>query len=247
LLRKDRRGVEGDGGCGVAGGPAASPTLRPVPREPAYLAPYANAVKVHGGRFEAMLWRSEAMQRRRFEVLVEISGLAARARAGPIRLVDAGCGRGDLATHLAAAGIGIGEGIGIEAMEPLRRAASRRGHAGWRFVGGDFLADRMGLQQLEPDLVFFSGSLNTFPRASLERAVARAFEAARVGVAFNFLSSHGARRGVSDRPARRFDPVRMLAWAMGLTPSVALRQDYLGPHDATVWMAKVPSAPTPSG
>lgn len=183
------------------------------------------------------------MQRRRFEVLVEVAGLASRARSRPIRLVDAGCGRGDLARHLAAAGIGIGEGIGIEAIEPLRRAAGRRRHAGWRFIAGDFLADPECFARLDPDVVLFSGSLNTFPKASLRRTVSRAFEAARIGVAFNFLSRQGARRGVSDRPARRFDPVEMLAWAMQASPHAALRQDYLGPHDATVWISKTPAPP----
>lgn len=205
-----------------------------------YLKPYAAAAKLHGGRFEATLWRSEAMQRRRFEVLAEISSLAARSKLRPIRLLDAGCGRGDLARHLAEAGIEIGDGIGIEAMPALQRAAARAATSRWRYLAGDFLADRECFRRHSPDLVFFSGSLNTFTPSSLRRAVGRAFEAASVGVAFNVLSKSGARRGETTSPARRFDTLRLLEWAMGLTPIVSLRQDYLGSHDATLWLCKDP-------
>lgn len=178
------------------------------------------------------------MQQRRFEVLAEISALAARSKMRPLRLLDAGCGRGDLARHLAQAGIEIGEGIGIEAMPALRRAAARGSPSRWRFLAGDFFADRECFRRHAPDLVYFSGSLNTFTPSSLRRAVGRAFEAASIGVAFNVLSRSGARRGEATSPARRFDALRLLEWAMGLTPIVALRQDYLGVHDATFWLCK---------
>jgi SAM-dependent methyltransferase len=209
-----------------------------MPHAAEYLRPYADAAKLHGGRFEATLWRSEAMQQRRFEVLAEISALAARSKLRPVRILDAGCGRGDFARYLAGMGIEIGEGIGIEAMPALRRAAARGAPSRWRFLAGDFLADPESFRRHAPDLVFFSGSLNTFTLPGLRRAVGRAFEAASIGVAFNVLSKSGVRRAEPTSPARRFDTPRLLEWAMGLTPVVALRQDYLGSHDATLWLCK---------
>ncbi len=39
-------------------------------------------------------------------------------------------------------------------------------------------------------------------------------------------------------PAKRFDTLAMLDWAMTRTPLVRFRQDYLGGHDAAITMLR---------
>ena len=78
-------------------------------------------------------------------------------------------------------------------------------------------------------------------RFALKRAALKAsFEAAAVGVVFNFLSNrpdeqwHDKDLG----PARRFDTIRWLDWSLHLTSLVRFAQDYLDGHDATIVIEK---------
>lgn len=195
---------------------------------PRYLRPYARAVAEHGRGFESLLWSSRRAQERRFEVLLEVLG---PERLRGARIVDLGSGHGDFAAFLAAAGVEVGEGIGIEAIDETREEASRRAPHGWRFVDGDFVADRDLLASLVPDWTICSGSLNSLPPRLARRVLRRAFEASRRGVAFNVLSSRGDVQ--ADGPATRFDPASLLRLALRLTPRVALRHHELGGADAT--------------
>jgi SAM-dependent methyltransferase len=156
-------------------------------------------------------------------------------------LVDAGCGLGDLAAYLAEKRIGVGRYVGVDAFAGVVAGARERGLAGAEFVELDFAhrpAEFGGLiRDAGADVVVFSGSLNTFDQADALAIVGVAFAAARVGVVFNFLSAASPKvRKDPDDPARRFDPAAVLAWALGQTPRVRMRSDYLRGHDATVAM-----------
>ena len=85
--------------------------------------------------------------------------------------------------------------------------------------------------------------LSHLPRDSTTNRIARhtqAFDAARVGVVFNFLSNRPHREwdGRDLTPARRYDTVDWLDWAMGRTPLVRFSQAYYRGHDATIAMFK---------
>lgn len=218
-------------------------TVTPMARAtPRYLQPYVDAAERHGGTFEAQLWRSREAQAIRFDTLLSMVGEAAFADA---RILDLGCGCGDFAAHLALRGVGIREGIGVEAVPELRHAAESRGFARWTFVDGDFVADRRVIEAAKPDVCVMSGSLNTLSARQARSVVDRALSASRIGVVFNFLSDRNHREAGEDlRPARRFDTLGMLRFALTRSPRVAFRQDHLDGHDATIWIARAGAEPS---
>ncbi len=202
---------------------------------PRYLRPYVRAAARHGGTFEAQLWRNREGQRIRFEAIVSLAGTTSFEGR---RVLDLGCGIGDFAAHLADTGIAVAEGVGVEAVPELRGAAAARDLPRWSFRAGDFVADPTVIAAVGPDVVVCSGSLNTLPPRRAREVVTHAYAASRLGVVFNFLSDAGTRAGEDLHPARRFDTMRMLRFAVGLSPRVAFRQDHLDGHDACIWIAR---------
>lgn len=214
---------------------------------PAYLRPYQDAVDAFGPRFEALLWNRPETQLVRFEALVSMLDLDGRT------LADMGCGRADLAVYLRDQGVGYGAYVGVEGVNELSLASERRakseGLERCSFRGYDFVADEGAFDRLVSEdhaqAFVFSGSLNTLQQAEAQRVLERAWDALAStpggSLAFNFLSDrHGdASRADEDTgPAKRFDTLSMLEWAMERTPLVRFRQDYLGGHDAAVAMIK---------
>ena len=205
------------------------------PIVPAYLEPYRDALAHHGPTFEATLWKSRHAQRARFRALVRMIDLRGRT------VVDAGCGLGDFAAYLAEQRIAIGRYIGVDAFPDLMDRARARSLAGAEFRVADFARNTAAFSALigevGADVVVFSGSLNTFEQPAAIEVLGPAFDAARIGIAFNFLSAASPVPRIDpDDPARRFNPAAMLAWALGKTPLVRLRSDYLRGHDATIAM-----------
>ena len=198
-----------------------------------YLRPYREAVKAFGASFEATLWLSREMQARRFGVLTEMVDFTGRV------IVDAGCGLGDFAHFLEMCEVPYGRYVGLEALPEMVAAASARGLAEAEFHVADFARGVHVFLEHEPDVIVFSGSLNTFERGAMLEVVERAFAGCRESVAFNFLSTRNP-IPVSDPddPARRQDPVSVLEWCFGLTSRVAFRQDYMDGRDATIVLLK---------
>jgi len=198
------------------------------------LDPYRQAVRDHGSSFGSTLWASERTQVRRFEVLAEMQAMAGR------RLVDAGCGRADMAAWLDASGIRYRHYTGIEALGPLVDHARRRVGRRASILQGDLLADPDLLAEGEPDVILFSGTLNTMDAAAVTRLLEAAWSAAKEAVLFNFLSDlTGPGAPAELGPARRFDTHATLRWAASKTPVLAFRQDYFpAGHDATLRMAR---------
>jgi SAM-dependent methyltransferase len=204
-----------------------------------YLGPYRDAVDKLGATFEATLWRDPDKQRVRFDVLAELADPTGRV------LVDAGCGLGDLAAHLEKRDASYGLYVGLEAIPEFLDEAQARRLPDARFILADFASDDRVFEgvareiQRPIDLVYFSGSLNTFPPELATVVIERAWDVVEEGVAFNFLSACNHVRNPPDpTPAIRFDPVAMLDWALRLSPSVKFRQDYFKGHDATIAILK---------
>jgi SAM-dependent methyltransferase len=197
-----------------------------------YLAPYREAVRRHGATFEATLWLSREWQIGRFRVMTEMVDFTGRT------ILDAGCGLGDFAAALEEWGIGYGGYVGVEGMPELVAQARTRDLPEAKFIEADFVHDAAAFA-MRPDLAVFSGSLNTLTQDEAIGVLERAWAASAEGVVFNFLSSrHGRTNAPDPSPARRFDPIEMLQWALSRTPVVQLRQDYFAGHDATIAMQR---------
>ncbi len=215
------------------------PDLDPIPD---YLAPYEAAVERHGATFESLLWHSEEFQGERFRILCEVVPVRGRV------VCDLGAGRADLLTYLHTHAAGHARYIGVEAVTELADFSERRAReAGWtdaEIVRADFVSDATLMDRLVRDrgaqTLIFSGSLNTLEPRKAAMVLQRAWDAVgRIpggALAFNFLSTHGRRMTPQTGPARRFDPLPLVKWALRRAPSVALRHDYLGGHDATIAM-----------
>lgn len=215
-----------------------------------YLQPYREAIKRFGAGFQATLWASPQAQRTRFDVMIELIGAgslgagcdASLGRGGldGATLLDVGCGTGDLAQRLIERGVNFRQCIGVDAVSEMIDAANSRQLARCEFLVGDVLSNPAILLDANPDFICVSGTLNTMDEATARRLVQTSFEAASLGVAFNFLSNrpdeqwHDKDLG----PARRFDTIRWLDWSLHLTPLVRFAQDYLDGHDATIVMRR---------
>ncbi len=218
-----------------------------------YLAPYREVVRRIGPRFEALLWNSPDTQLARFEAIASMIDLTGRI------VVDAGCGRGDLGKFLHEAGVQYGRYVGLDAVTELLEVARGLGLPDAIFVEGDFVADagiferpavraaEAGQQDPSPeaarrgraDVIVFSGSLNTLPQPRAQLVLERAWDACAEALVFNFLSNRNLRpRNEEIGPARRFDTLRLVDWALNRTPMVQFRQDYLKGNDATIVMLK---------
>lgn len=199
----------------------------------AYLDPYKDAVKKHGPSFESTLWNSRTKQRGRFEVMAGMVPLTGRV------IVDAGAGIGDFAQFLYDEGIEYGRFVGLEGVPAMVEKGAERDLPEYRMVESDFASETDAFRAHKPDVIVFSGSLNTFEEDAARKVLARAWDDASEAIVFNFLSKRNHVRNPPDpSPAKRFDPVAMLDWALTKTPNVRFRQDYFNGHDATIAMSK---------
>ena len=202
---------------------------------PAYLRHYRRIIDTEGAGFEATGWRNEQFQIDRFRVLTEMQDVSGRI------VVDAGAGRADLASYLLKQSIRYRRYIALEAMAEMSELIAERRLPDVSVHTVDFVSDADAFARCAPvDVVFFSGSLNTVEQPTALSTLDRAWGAARESVVFNFLTNRCppelANRDTG--PARRFDPLALLDWALARTPLVRFRQDYLGGHDATIAMFK---------
>ena len=214
--------------------PKDMPKDAPKP-DPQYLEPYREAVRSFGPGFEALLWRNQSYQVKRFEILAEIVRPKGRIVA------DLGAGLGDMLTYLTESDQAPLKYIGVEGIAELaEQAKTRFPESTW--LTADFVGDRELFHRLVDEhnasIILFSGSLNTLDERTALVVLDRAWDAvcARTGgaLAFNFLSSAGRSRRESTGPANRFRSGQVFKWAQRASGRMLYRQDYLGPHDATV-------------
>ncbi|NQX90391.1 MAG: methyltransferase domain-containing protein [Halioglobus sp.] len=195
-----------------------------------YLEPYRRAVEELGAGFEATLWNSRAAQLLRFDVMIDLAGFE------DCVVVDIGCGQGDLAGRLIELEVPFKRYVGVDAISEMITLASQRELCRSQFQVLDAVAQPTMLQQLAGDVACLSGTLNTMDQTTACNLVRAAFDASAQGVVFNFLSDRHHDRW-SDKqlePARRFNTVGMLDWALQLSSRVAFTQSYLDGHDATI-------------
>jgi hypothetical protein len=104
------------------------------------------------------------------------------------RVLDAGCGRGDLMDFLLERGVEALEYIGIEAVDELATAAMRKKLPRSQVVHGDFVREPK-LLEIGADVIVFSGSLNTLEPEHFYISLRQGWEAAGEVLVFNFLAA----------------------------------------------------------
>jgi SAM-dependent methyltransferase len=192
---------------------------------------YEDKVRRFGYDHRGLGFRSRSSQERRFEALLALGDFDGR------RLLDVGCGFGDLLEFLHARGQRP-DYTGIDLCEPMvARCRERFGPGEARFEVGDVLA-------YEPDApydyVVASGIFGLDAAGTRERigpTLERMLGWAREGIAANFLSGH-APVPVQDRVY--MDASEVLALGLALAPAARLDHSYL-PNDFTLHLYKTPA------
>jgi len=199
-----------------------------------YLDAYRDAQDDFGNDFRVTLWANTRSQELRFKVFTQMCYLQGK------RLLDAGCSRGDLAVYLARNGVDYGHYVGIDGLPEVVDFAIRRELPHAEFHAGDFVQDPSLMQIGKPQVILFSGTLNTMEDDMAMGLLDAAWQSASQTLMFNFLSSRATTDPKQELgPARRLDPLKYLDWALARTPLVQLRQDYFKHgHDATIKMDK---------
>ncbi len=169
---------------------------------------YRRRLQRHKRNWAVCHWADADTQRIRFEVFaanVELSGK---------RLLDVGCGLGDLWAFLGGDSSGV-EYLGVD-ITPEIVSEGRRRHNGVNLVCADIFGDGHDAGMFSPgsfDVVFCSGAFNLDLGNNdrfLPRALARMFELARQTVAFNLLHKRCTPASGEFHPFEPADVLRML-------------------------------------
>jgi SAM-dependent methyltransferase len=181
-------------------------------------------VRLYGNDWRALGWQSRHTQYQRFAVLADVGALH------QTRVLDVGCGLGDLYGYLGTQGIWVTY-TGYDLVpEMVARAAKRFPEA--RFLVRDVL---QGLGDEPFDYILSSGAFNINFGDNLiavQRLLREMYDACARGVAMNFLSITDPRR---DPIFYLYDPQVMLTYCQTFCPNVQVRQDYL-PNDFTLYL-----------
>ena len=181
-------------------------------------------VRLFGDDWRALGWHSRQTQYKRFTVLSEIGSLA------HTRVLDVGCGLGDLYGYLQAQGVAV-DYTGYDLLpDMIERASLRFPEA--RFMVRDIL---QGLGAECFDYILSSGVFNIDFGANMpavQQVLRQLWHSCTRGVAINFLSIHHT--GL-DPIFYHYDAQEMLAYCQTFCPRVQLREDYLS-NDFTLYL-----------
>jgi SAM-dependent methyltransferase len=191
---------------------------------------YEEKVRQYGFDHRGLGFRNRSSQEKRFEALLELGDFDAR------RVLDVGCGFGDLLEFLMSRGIRPVY-TGLDVCEPMIQRCRER------FVGdpGRFIcADVLDYRPTETfDYVVASGIFGLDAEGARERirpTLERVFEWSRIGAAVNFLSANYP-HPVDGRIY--VEPGKALEAGLSLTPAARLDHTYL-PNDFTLHLYRTP-------
>ena len=200
----------------------------------AYLQPYREHIDRHGVSFEATLWANRESQRIRFKTFTEMFDFRG------VRVLDAGCSRGDFAQYLIDHQLSYEHYIGIDGLDEVIDHARKLKIPSSEFHCGDLVADEKLLTTGSPDVICISGTLNTMSDLQMMKLLEAAWRATGQSLLFNFLSDRcGTAAPPQLPPARRMNTMKLLDWALSRSCVMTFRQDYFeGGHDATILIRK---------
>ena len=196
---------------------------------------YESHVRRFGFGYRALGFGRRSSQEKRF------GALAALGDFDGARLLDVGCGFGDLLAWLRARGVRpryTGLDLTASMIDRCRKRFNEgRGDGEARFLVGAALTWNA---DAEYDYVIASGIFGyraRDTRARIRPTLERLFGIARAGLAVNFLSGCTPARS----PGRLYvHPADALQYALRLTPAVRLDHTYM-PNDFTLCMYKNPA------
>lgn len=185
---------------------------------------YEEHIRRFGYSYRALGFGRRASQEKRFEAALGMGSLHGK------RLLDVGCGFGDLLAWLNARGIEP-DYTGIDICKPMiERCRKRFANTGAKFMVGDALtfvpADRYDYIVASGIFGYNAGDTRKRVQPTLERL----FDLTHIALSVNFLS----RRAPTRSPGRLYlHPADVLQFALKLTPAVRLDHSYL-PNDFTL-------------
>jgi SAM-dependent methyltransferase len=188
-------------------------------------------LSLHGDRPEAVRWTAQG-QRNHYEALLDIGDLQGK------KVLDFGCGKGDLYGFLMERGIST-EYCGCDINADLI-AAARRNHP-----LADFRVFDIEQEDLAEDFdyILLCGVFNLKVCAvenTVRNVLARLYPRCRLGLGFNALSAHNPQK---DFELSYLSPEEMFRFAVtNLSPFVSLRQDRI-PFDFMLFVYREPQQP----
>jgi SAM-dependent methyltransferase len=191
---------------------------------------YEDKVRQFGFDHRGLGFRNRSSQEKRFEALLALGDFHGR------RLLDVGCGFGDLLEFLMQRGIRPVY-TGLDVCEPMIQRCQERFQGDVaHFVCADVLDYR---PEETYDYVVASGIFGLDAEGARERirpTLERVFAWSRIGTALNFLSANYP-HPVDGRIY--VEPGKALEAALSLTPAVRLDHTYL-PNDFTLHLYRTP-------
>lgn len=185
---------------------------------------YEPRISPHRPNYDILDWASPQSQRARFRVLADNATLQGR------KLLDVGCGLGDLRAYLLEHHIAA-DYTGVDISEKMVQAARQR-HPDGAFICAD-LFEESPFPPKSFDVVYCSGIFNLNLGNNLEflpRAMRRLFDLSGRDVVFNLLhrrAQGGDQKYFYHSPKEVLEILAPLGWRMNLL------DDYL-PNDFTI-------------
>jgi cyclopropane fatty-acyl-phospholipid synthase-like methyltransferase len=191
----------------------------------------------YGHDLKTLAYGSKQTQQRKFDVL--ISGMKGRR----VRVLDVGCGFGDLYFHMTDRGYDV-DYSGVDISERIVELA-RQAHPELRITSGDLLHDDLFPGEQFEYVVSTGINCAVHGRnLELEREMLTSmFARCTKGVAMGLQSAiylHRNPEANSDNRAWFSDPAGLCEFALKtVTPWATLRHDYM-PHDFTLFLFREP-------
>lgn len=183
---------------------------------------YENAIKRYGCTAKGLNWNSKQSQHLRFEAIYEF--LAPYLAFS--KIVDAGCGFGDLYLFLQKMGALPRKYVGYDVLDEAVFVAHKRTQQ--RILKRNILHD-----DLEPaDFYIASGSMNILNRFETFLFIRRCFDASMQGVVFNLLKGDE-----KEGHFNYFLPEEIEMYASEFAADVMIKDDYME-GDFTVMLLK---------
>lgn len=184
---------------------------------------YFESVTDYPHDYRGVKWSSAESQFIRFKLLCEIADNIFNSR-----ILDVGCGLGHMVDYLKSNHFS-GSYKGIDIVDQMIVLASKR-HPTFHFETNDI--DSIAID--EHDYVLASGIFALTTANQVKDLIPELFERAKMGLAFNCLSS----RADDKEDGMHYQiPGDIFHFCKKLTHKVKLREDYLQ-HDFTIYMYK---------